>query len=148
MALPVALIVNVVASLMSGPINKLLDAHIKDAELRKRLEAELEIKLTDHMGKSQELEQAIVLAEIRSEHWLSYSWRPILMLTLLGFLVLVGLVLPIADLLVGKPLPFNPRWQALPPQFWEFLSIGVGGYIGGRSLEKIAGKILSAPPRK
>jgi Holin of 3TMs, for gene-transfer release len=148
MVLPLPLIVSLVSSLMSGPINKLLDAHIKDTELRKRLQAELEIKLTDHMGKSLELEQAIVLAEVKSEHWLSYSWRPILMLTLMGFLVLVGLVLPIADMLAGHPLPFNPRWQVLPPQFWEFLSIGVGGYIGGRSLEKIAGKVLSATPRK
>lgn len=148
MALPLPLIINLVSSLMSGPISKLLDAHIKDAELRKKLQAELEIKLTDHMGKSLELEQAIVLAEVRSEHWISYSWRPILMLTLMGFLVLVGLVLPLADLLAGRTLPFNPRWQVLPPQFWEFLSIGVGGYIGGRSLEKIAGKVLSAPLRK
>lgn len=148
MALPLSLIINLVSSLMSGPINKLLDAHIKDAELRKKLQAELELKLTDHLGKSLELEQAIVLAEIRSEHWLSYSWRPILMLVLMGFLLLVGLVLPLADLLAGRTLPFNPRWQVLPPQFWEFLSIGVGGYIGGRSLEKIAGKVLSAPLRK
>ena len=148
MALPLPLIINLVSSLMSGPINNLLDAHIKDAELRKKLQAELELKLTDHLGKSLELEQAIVLAEIRSEHWLSYSWRPILMLVLMGFLLLVGLVLPLADLLAGRTLPFNPRWQVLPPQFWEFLSIGVGGYIGGRSLEKIAGKVLSAPLRK
>ena len=148
MALPLPLIINLVSSLMSGPINKLLDAHIKDAELRKKLQAELELKLTDHLGKSLELEQAIVLAEIRSEHWLSYSWRPILMLVLMGFLLLVGLVLPLADWLAGRTLPFNPRWQVLPPQFWEFLSIGVGGYIGGRSLEKIAGKVLSAPLRK
>ncbi len=148
MALPLPLIINLVSNLMSGPINKLLDAHIKDAELRKKLQAELELKLTDHLGKSLELEQAIVLAEIRSEHWLSYSWRPILMLVLMGFLLLAGLVLPLADLLAGRTLPFNPRWQVLPPQFWEFLSIGVGGYIGGRSLEKIAGKVLSAPLRK
>lgn len=148
MVLPLPMIINLVSSLMNGPISKLLDAHIKDAELRKKLQAELELKLTDHMGKSLELEQAIVLAEIRSEHWLSYSWRPILMLTLLGFLLLVGLFLPLADLLTGRTLPFNPRWQVLPPQFWEFLSIGVGGYIGGRSLEKIAGKVLAATPRK
>ena len=145
---PLPLIFNLVSGLMNGPINKLLDAHIKDVELRKKLQSELELKLSDHLGKSLELEQAVVLAEIRSEHWLSYSWRPILMLTLVGFLVLVGLVLPIADLLAGRSVPFNPRWQALPPQFWEFLSIGVGGYIGGRSLEKIAGKVVGAGPRK
>ena len=148
MPLPIPLILNVVTGLMSGPVNKVLEAYIKDTELRRKLQADLEIKLTEHMGKSLELQQAIVLAETRSEHWLSYSWRPILMLTLMGFLLLVGLFLPLADLILGRAVPFNPRWQSLPPQFWEFLSIGVGGYIGGRSLEKIAGQVLAPKPRK
>ncbi len=35
-------------------------------------------------------------------------------------------------------IPFNPRWQTLPDGFWDFLGIGVGGYVGGRSIEKAA----------
>jgi Holin of 3TMs, for gene-transfer release len=148
MALPLGLIVNVVTGLMNGPVNKVLDAYIKDTELRRKLQADLENKLTEHLGKTQELEQAIVLAEIKSEHWLTRSWRPILMLTLLGFIVFVGLVIPLLDAIVGSPVPFNPRWQALPQPFWDFLSVGVGGYIGGRTLEKVAGQVLAPRSRK
>ena len=148
MPLPIPLILNVVTGLMSGPISKVLDAYIKDTELRRKLQADLEVNLTNHLGKSLELEQAVVLEEVRSEHWLTRSWRPILMLSLLGFLVFVGIVLPLADMIVGYSLTFNPRWQALPPQFWDFLSIGVGGYIGGRSLEKIAGQVIVPKLRK
>lgn len=144
MVLPVGMIVSLVTGVMNGPVNKVLDAFVKDQELRRRLQADLELKLTEHLGKTEELEQAIVLAEIKSEHWLTRSWRPILMLTLLGFIVFVGLVIPFLDLLVGTPVTFNPRWQALPPQFWDFLSIGVGGYIGGRSLEKVAAQVLGS----
>ncbi len=54
------------------------------------------------------------------------------MLVLIAFLVLVGIVLPGAELLAGHTLNFNPRWQILPPEFWNFLAIGMGGYIGGR----------------
>jgi hypothetical protein len=147
MALPAALIVNMVSGLMSGPVAKVLDAVIKDQELRRTLESELQGKLAAHLGKTQELEQAIVLAEIKSEHWLTRSWRPGLMLVLTGFLVLVGLVLPLLDALTGVPVPFNPRWNALPPQFWDFLSVGVGGYIGGRTLEKVAGQVIG-PKRR
>jgi hypothetical protein len=142
MVLPVRMILSLVTGLMNGPVNKVLDAVVKDQELRRKLQADLEVKLTEHLGKTQELEQAIVLAEIKSEHWLSRSWRPILMLTLLWFVVFVGLILPFLDFVMGAPVNFNPRWQALPPQFWDFLSIGVGGYIGGRTLEKVAGQVL------
>jgi hypothetical protein len=142
MALPAALLLNMVTGLMNGPVTKALDAFVKDQELRRKLESELQTKLTDHLGKAQELEQAIILAEIKSEHWLTRSWRPLLMLTLLGFIVFVGLVIPVLDMILGKPVSFNPRWQALPSQFWDFLSVGVGGYIGGRTLEKVAGQVI------
>jgi Holin of 3TMs, for gene-transfer release len=142
MALPAMLILNMVTGLMNGPINKALDAFVKDQELKRKLESELQGKLAEHLGKSAELEQAIVLAEIKSEHWLTRSWRPILMLTLLAFVVFVGLVIPLLDAIMGHAVMFNPRWNALPPQFWDFLSIGIGGYIGGRTLEKLAGQVM------
>jgi hypothetical protein len=148
MALPVALILNLVTGLMSGPISKVLDAYVKDVELRRRLEADLQGKLTEHLGKSEELGQAVVLAEIKSEDWLTRNWRPLVMLTLMGFIVFVGLVLPAMDFVFGHAVVFNPRWTALPPQFWDFLSIGVGGYIGGRTLEKVAGQVIGPKLRR
>jgi Holin of 3TMs, for gene-transfer release len=148
MALPAALILSLATGLMNGPVSKALDALVKDQELRRRLESELQGKLADHLGKTDELEQAIVLAEINSEHWLTRSWRPLLMLTLLGFIVFVGLVIPLLDAIVGHPVAFNPRWQALPNQFWDFLTVGVGGYIGGRTLEKVAGQVIGAKARR
>ncbi len=139
MAFP-AMAISFVTSFMAGPLNKIIDSYVHDLELRRKLKAELETSLITHVGRSLELEQQIVLEEIKSEHWLTRSWRPILMLCLIAFLVFVGFVLPMADLLAGKTIPFNPRWKSLPDGFWDFLSVGVGGYIGGRSLEKIAGR--------
>jgi Holin of 3TMs, for gene-transfer release len=148
MALPAALIFNLVTGLMSGPITKALDAFVKDQELRRKLEADLQGKLTEHLGKSEELGQAVVLAEIKSEDWLTRNWRPVVMLTLMSFIVFVGLVLPAMDFVFGHPVMFNPRWNALPPQFWDFLSIGVGGYIGGRTLEKVAREVIVPKARR
>ncbi len=145
MALPLALISGAVSSLMSGPINKIIESYVSDLELRRKLQAELETNMITHLGKSLELQQAIVLAEVKSEHWLTRSWRPILMMTLMFFLILVGFIIPLADLAAGHAIPFNPRWNALPEGFWNFLSVGVGGYIGGRSVEKIADAAVTAP---
>ena len=137
--LPLAFLAETVMGLVQGPINKILDAYISDVELRRKLAGELQTQLLTSLSKATEQGAGIVMAEVKSEHWLTRSWRPLLMLTLMGFLVLAGLILPMGDLVAGGPLHFEPHWQILPPQFWDFLSIGMGGYIGGRSLEKVAG---------
>lgn len=144
MAMPLALVGQLAAGLVNGPIAKLLDAYVSDQELRRKLAAELEQQVMTHLARSTELGAGIVMAEIKSEHWLTRSWRPLLMLMLMGFLLIVGLLLPLAELAAGAPIRFEPRWQLLPPGFWEFLGIGVGGYIGGRSLEKVAGLVFPA----
>ena len=141
MAFPLALAAQLAMGLFQGPVTKALEAYVSDLELRRKLAAELEQQTLAYLSKSAELGAGIVLAEVQSEHWLTRSWRPLLMLVLIGFLLLVGLILPLADLLSGSRVPFEPRWQLLPAGFWDFLTIGMGGYIGGRSLEKVAGMV-------
>ena len=64
-----------------------------------------------------------VHAEASSKHWLTANWRPITMLT---FLVLV----------VGDSLGWLPN--ELKKEAWVLLELGLGGYVVGRSAEKIA----------
>lgn len=144
--LPLLPIAVTVMGLLKGPLSRVLESYVSDLELRRRLQAELESRFLAELGKSQELAAGIVMAEVTSEHWLTRSWRPLLMLLLMGFLVLVGAVLPLADLLAGHPIRFEPRWNALPPEFWNFLMVGMGGYVGGRSLEKVAGVVFKTNP--
>lgn len=146
MAFPLSFAAQLAIGLVQGPLTKALDAYVSDLELRRKLAAELEQQTLAYLTKSAELGTGVVMAEVQSEHWLSRSWRPILMLILMGFLLLAGLILPLADLVAGKPLNFQPRWQVLPSGFWDFLAIGMGGYIGGRSLEKVAGIVSAAMP--
>lgn len=142
MPLPLGMIAQLAAGLVQGPLNKVLDAYISDVELRRKLVAELEQQFMTHLTKTSELGTSVALAEVQSEHWLTRSWRPILMLILVGFLVVVGFLIPVVDLVAGHPIRFEPRWHLLPAGFWDFLSIGMGGYIGGRSLEKVAGLVF------
>lgn len=142
--IPAAMAAQLALGLVNGPLAKILDAYIADVALRRKLSAEIEQQTLGYFTKTAELGAEVVLAEAKSEHWLSRSWRPVLMLVLTGFLLLVGVVLPVADLVAGQRIPFEPRWQALPDGFWNFLAVGMGGYIGGRSLEKVAGRITAA----
>lgn len=76
---------------------------------------------------------AIVEAEAKSEHWLTATWRPITMLTFLGLVVLDQ---------TGQ-LAFR-----LAPEAWTLLQLGLGGYVVGRSAEKVAVPIVDALKRK
>lgn len=145
---PAGVAAQLAAGLINGPVAKIIDAHIADVALRRKLAAEMEQQVQAHLTRTAELGQTVVLAEVQSEHWLSRSWRPMLMLLLMGFLLLAGLILPLADAIAGRTIPFTPRWQMLPQGFWDFLAVGMGGYIGGRSLEKVAGAVTAAAERK
>ena len=71
-----------------------------------------------------------IIAEAKG-NWLQRSWRPILMLSF-GFIVIYN---KFAAPLFGWPIPI------LEGEFWTLLQIGIGGYVVGRSAEKIADKI-------
>lgn len=89
-----------------------------------------------------EMAQAQILAaELQSEGWLARSWRPILMLICIGILVSFwfGYVPPNFD------APMSPMMA----EIFGLIKIGLGGYIGARSVEKIfktlnLGKALKA----
>ena len=97
-----------------------------------RLEARNKIfkVLQDAQLELQKMQTEIIVAEANG-NWLQRSWRPILMMSF-GFIVIyVKFIGP----LFGLPIP------PLELEFWELLKIGIGGYVVGRSAEKIANNI-------
>lgn len=79
-----------------------------------------------------------IQAEAKSDSWLAANWRPILMLSFTAIIVVNYLVLPVAQ---WFGITENPL--VLPPDMWALLKIGVGGYIVGRSGEKITRSLKS-----
>ena len=75
-----------------------------------------------HERSMMEAQARIVNSEARSEHWLVSSWRPITMLTFLA--------LTVGDSLGLLATP-------LRDEAWMLLQIGLGGYVVGRSGEKV-----------
>ncbi|MCP5367673.1 MAG: hypothetical protein H6907_11495 [Hyphomicrobiales bacterium] len=116
-----ALIGPVVAGLF-GIVDKVVEDKDEAARIKSRLQ---EMVLT---GQMKEIEAAaqIIVAEARGESWLQRNWRPMLM-------VLFGVI--IANNYVVVPYGFGIHLE-LPPEMWDLLKIGVGGYVVGRSVEK------------
>jgi hypothetical protein len=76
------------------------------------------------------MQTEIIVTEAKG-NWLQRSWRPMLMLAF-GFIVIyVKFLAPV----------FNLTIPELEIEFWELLKIGIGGYVVGRSAEKISKNI-------
>jgi len=75
----------------------------------------------------------IVKAEAQSQHWLAACWRPILMLTFGGLIVARWL---------GWSAPNISEAEIL--KLWEIVQFGLGGYVIGRSVEKVVPAIAGA----
>ncbi|MBI9112807.1 holin family protein [Maridesulfovibrio ferrireducens] len=73
----------------------------------------------------------VMLAEM-SGNWLQRSWRPILMLTIIAIVANNYLLYPYMALFWAEA----PRLE-LPPQLWSLMELGLGGYVVGRSTEKV-----------
>ena len=124
---------NLVTALI-GPVSSLLDQFIEDKDLSKKLKQELELEM---LKKQDELTKAaadIVKAEAQSQHWIVAAWRPILMLVITFIVAMHYAVFPLASL-AGYNLMIE-----LPSELWTLLQIGVGGYVVGRSGEKMMEK--------
>tara|TARA_R110000822_G_scaffold20022_1_gene64699 strand:- start:70 stop:477 length:408 start_codon:yes stop_codon:yes gene_type:complete len=84
----------------------------------------------DYESKALEAKAQIVNSEANSEHWVTATWRPIVMLVFTG-------------LVVARFLGFQAEGmsQTEYDQLWMLIQIGIGGYIGTRSIEKIVKEV-------
>jgi hypothetical protein len=65
----------------------------------------------------------------------------------MAFLLFFGLLVPIMELCLGHPLAIEPRLDRIPEPAWNLLTLGLGGYVGARTIEKLVlGRSFPAPP--
>ena len=118
-----------------GPVTGLLDKFIEDKDQKARLAFEMATLAEKHAQESWK-EQASIIREEAKSNGLASMWRPILMLVITAIVAIHYLVFPLINVVFGVHLSIE-----LPPELWQMLNIGVGGYIVGRSGEKIAQNI-------
>ena len=118
-----------------GPVTGLLDKFIEDKDQKARLAFEMATLAEKHAQESWK-EQASIIREEAKSSGLASMWRPILMLVITAIVAIHYLVFPLINVVFGANLMIE-----LPAELWQMLNIGVGGYIVGRSGEKIASNI-------
>jgi hypothetical protein len=75
----------------------------------------------------------VIKAEANSNSWLARSWRPITMLTFVS-------------LIVARMFGFTADnvGEVEYLKLWDLVTLGLGGYVIGRSVEKIAPAVITA----
>ena len=132
-------LIPVIGPLIGDVISRVLP---EDANKRMEVEREINMALMSNSAAIEQAASAVILAEAKSEHWITATWRPILMLTITAIVGWNFLVAPLIEL--GVLLFTNdqvPLSIPLPEQLWTLLMVGVGGYVVGRSGEKIANNL-------
>jgi len=94
-------------------------------------EAEILMKLKEAELLTQQLQAKVIEAEAKSEHFLTSTWRPITMLVFVFIIANNYIIYPYLSLFFSKAPILK-----IPPDMWELLKIGLGGYVVGRSVEK------------
>ena len=127
--------INIIGDIFKPAAELIGNMHTSDEE---RMQAQTALERVQNAITSQMIElqaqilasqTTIITAEAQGQSWGQRNWRPITMLT---FLVLV-----VAD-------TFGITEHRLAEEAWTLLQLGLGGYVVGRSAEKIAPAISSA----
>jgi len=118
-------------------INKIVGNLFPDAEAKAKAEQEVVQQLVAHKSEIESAAAAIIKTEAASTHWLASNWRPLTMIVFVGLIV--------------------ARWfgwaapNLAPEEYiklWDIVELGLGGYVIGRSVEKIIPNIADVLKNK
>jgi len=105
---------------------------LKRVELQQALQAAV-------LERTSEIEKAaaeVVKAEAQGQNWLQRAWRPITMLVFVALIVARWL---------GWSAPNLTEAEAL--KLWDIVEIGLGGYVIGRTAEKVLPELVNSLKR-
>ena len=118
----------------------IVDQFVEDKDQANRIKAAIKKQMEEQAHQERQTliqEQGkIVTAEIQGESWLQRNWRPLLMLVVILIIANNYIIVPYLSAI----FPGHVKVLELPNGLWALLNIGVGGYIGGRTVEKLKGK--------
>jgi hypothetical protein len=117
-------------------VGKVVANLFPDPTERAKAEAEALRQLLEHQGEIEQAAAKIIQTEAASTHWLAANWRPLTMITFTALIVArwMGWVAPNLS-------------EAEYLKLWSIIEFGLGGYVVGRSVEKIAPSIAGALKR-
>lgn len=118
-----AALLPVLAPILSSVVGNLFP----DPAEKAKAEAEVLKQLLNAEMQIQNATADIIKTEAASTHWLAANWRPLTMLTFTGLIVARWF---------GWSAPNLSEAEYI--KLWDIVQLGLGGYVIGRSVEKLA----------
>ena len=109
-----------------GQVAKSLFPNAEDELKRLEMQNQIQLAILNNGAAIEQAAASIVKAEAESEHWLTANWRPLMMLTF-GALIVARWF--------GWAAPNLQNEEYI--KLWSIVELGLGGYVIGRSAEKI-----------
>lgn len=128
---------NLLIPALAPILGKVVGNLFPDPEQKAKAEQEVLVQLMQHQQQIETAAASIIQAEAASSHWLAANWRPITMLVFLGLIVARWF---------GWAAPNLTEAEYI--KLWSIVEFGLGGYVVGRSFEKIAPGIADAIKRR
>lgn len=114
-------------------LSKVVGNLFPDPEQKRKAELEVQTQLLQHQSEIESAAASVVKAEAASKHWLAANWRPITMLTFVGLIVARWLGYTAPNMAVEEYVAV-----------YDIMELGIGGYVIGRSVEKIGPTLLES----
>lgn len=118
-------------------VSKIVGNLFPDPETKAKAEQEVLQQLLEHRQQIESAAASIIKTEAASTHWLASNWRPLTMVVFVALIV--------------------ARWfgwsapNLAPEEYiklWDIVELGLGGYVIGRSVEKITPNIVDVLKNK
>ena len=113
---------------IGGKVLAIVDDVVEDKDEANKLKFQIQKQLLESKSGELEAQAKIVLAEAQGS-WLQRNWRPMLMVTFAGLVVAHWFGLTASN------IP-----ESVQNSLLNIVMVGVGGYVAGRSAEKVADK--------
>jgi hypothetical protein len=117
-------------------LGKVVGNLFPDPKEKAQAEAEVMRQLLSAQAEIEQAASKIIQTEAASTHWLAANWRPLTMITFVALIVARWF---------GWAAPNLSEAEYL--KLWSIVEFGLGGYVVGRSVEKIAPNIAQALKR-
>jgi hypothetical protein len=113
---------------IGGKVLDIVDDVVEDKDEANRLKFQIQRQLIETKSSELEAQAKIVLAEAQGS-WLQRNWRPLLMVVFAGLVVAHWFGFTVSN------IP-----ESVQNSLLNIVMVGVGGYVMGRSAEKVVGK--------
>ena len=119
---------------VTGLVDKLHtsdDERLEAKAVLLQLQTSLMTQTLDYEKQLANAQRDIIVSEAQANSWLTSTWRPITMLTLVALVVVAQFT-----------------EMEIPPDLWFVIKLGLGGYVGGRSVEKSVSSVVKVMKSK